>query len=312
MPRARTLIPVAVVLLQLAVVVTLVLAPPRDSPHEAPITLIGPPVVSTTFVDRLNALDGRPLSATAGTTADEAEREVRDGVVVAAVIIDLAREHDVLYLNGANGEHLNDALRREAESITASLDRTIDVVDVAPNATDRHVSYLVTLASLVTGFAVALVLYWRRVAATPHHTDTRRLRRLAIGLLAVALTLAAAGTVYTAAGWAALVLLTTTCATAFTGALARFAGPWGHGFAASLFVLTSAPLIRASHPLMLPGPWAEITPWLPHGAALDIAMHLAHFDGPGSPRSWALLTAYTAVSLFALALIDREVGRSEA
>ncbi len=308
MRRVRSLAPVAVVLLQVAVVVTLLLTPPRTTPKDAPITLVAPPVVSTVLVDRLNDRSGHPFDATAGTTADTAVREVKDGVVVAAVVVDLAREQDVLYVDAAGGERLNDALTREAGAVAASLGRTLDVVDVDPDPTDRRIPYVVTAAALALGFVLTLVLNWRHRSQGP----ARRPSRTRHGLVAVSLTVAVVAGVVAAVtdaagalGWVAVGVAATLTASTFTAALVRLVGVWGYGIAATLFLVTAAPLVRATDPLLLPGVWGDVTSWLPHGAVLDVTVHLSHFDGLGSPRSWALLLGYVLVSWLALTLSDR-------
>ncbi len=308
MRRARSLAPVVVVLLQVAVLVTLLLTPPRTAPQGSPVTLVGPPVVSTALVDRLNHRAGHPFDASAGTTAHAAEREVEDGVVLAAVVVDLSRERDVLYVDAANGERLNEALTREAGAVAASLGRTLDVVDVDPNPADRRIPYLVTAATLVLGFLVTLALNWRRRSAGPERGPSRTRHRLVAASLTVAVA-AGAGAIVTdltgVCGWVAIVVAATLTASTFTAALVRLVGVWGHGVAATLFLVTAAPLVRATHPLLLPGVWSDVTPWLPHGAVLDVTVHLTHFDGLGSPRSWALLLGYVLVSWLTLTLSDR-------
>lgn len=308
MRRARSLAPVVVVLLQVAVVVTLLLTPPRTAPRDAPVTLVGPPVVSTTLVDRLDHRAGHPFDASAGTTADAAEREVEDGVVVAAVVVDLSQERDVLYVAAANGERLNDALTREAGAVAASLGRTLDVVDIDPDPTDRRIPYLVTAATLVLGFLITLTLNWRRRSAGPERGSSRTRHGLIAASLAAA-SAAGAGAIFAdptaACGWVAIVIAATLTASTFTAAVVRLVGVWGYGIAATLFLVTAAPLVRATHPLLLTGVWRDITPWLPHGAVLDVTVHLAHFDGLGSPRSWALLLGYVLVSWLTLTLSDR-------
>ncbi len=308
MRRARSLAPVAMVLLQVAVVATLLLTPPRTTPRDAPITLVGPPVVSTALVERLNDRVGHPFDTTAGTTAETAEREVEDGVVVAAVVVDLARERDVLYVDAAGGERLNDALTREAGAVAAGLGRTLDVVVVDPGATDRRTPYLLTALALALGFVITLVLNWRRRSEGPGRRRPRTRHGLVAGSLAIAAVAGGVAAVTDPAGvlgWVAAGVAATLTSSIFTAALVRLAGVWGYGFAATLFLVTAGPLVRATHPLLLPGVWGDVTPWLPHGAVLDVTVHLTHFDGLGSLRSWVLLLGYVLVSWLALTLSDR-------
>jgi hypothetical protein len=77
-----------------------------------------------------------------------------------------------------------------------------------------------------------------------------------------------------------------------------------------VFVLTAAPLVRADHPWLLPTPWSEVTPWLPHGAALEAAGQVAGYGGAGTARPVAVLLAWVVVSLVTLAISRRERRRA--
>jgi hypothetical protein len=75
-------------------------------------------------------------------------------------------------------------------------------------------------------------------------------------------------------------------------------------------LVSAAPLARVEHPLLLPTPWVQLTPWLPHGAALDAARQIAWFDGAGTPRPVLVLIAWLAVSCVVLAVSRRERRRA--
>jgi hypothetical protein len=111
-------------------------------------------------------------------------------------------------------------------------------------------------------------------------------------------------------GWCLLLAIAMLATSAATLALAGVLGVGGVGFATLVFVVSAAPLARVEHPLMLPTPWVQLTPWLPHGAALDAARQVAWFDGAGTLRPAVVLLAWLAVSCVVLAVSRRERRRA--
>ncbi|WP_332665840.1 hypothetical protein [Aeromicrobium sp.] len=313
MGRRRIGAVLALGLLQVVVVISLALAAPSDHPHEAPVRLVAPPVVATAMIARTNS--DRALEARVLATAEEARDSVRAGHSVAAVVVDLRGEQDTLYVAGANGSALNRDLRERVERIERSFGRDVVVRDLVParaGDADHRGVYVIAALCSVLGFVVALVVTWLR--GPMEQTLVLGARRVAASA-AVALTLG--GLVGAGASlrydegflmWWAIAALTVLVGTLTTLALESVFGVLGIGVATTLFVLAAAPLVRLTHPLLLPEPWATITPWLPHGAALDAGTAQAYFGGP-ELRSLLIAIVWTMLSILTMIVARRERAR---
>ncbi|MRJ75757.1 hypothetical protein GEV29_04350 [Aeromicrobium sp. SMF47] len=309
----RAAVWVALGLMQLVVVVTLALAGPDASPHAAPIRIVAPPVVAASLVDSANALDGRPFSARALTTADEARASVASGRSVAAVVVDLRNETDVLYVASANGEDLNRAIVREVARVEGAYGRRADVRDVVRadrgDADHRRV-YLLTGLAVATGLVVAMVSTWRRgprsetLAAGAHRLAVNGAAAVVVGGLLAVYAGHAYGT--DLAGWWIVLALTIFAVSATTYAFESLFGVIGIGVAVTVLVLAAAPLVTLVHPLLLPQPWAAITPWLPHGAALAAGTSQAYFGADQLVRPVAVLVAWSVLSVLTSIVARRE------
>lgn len=305
MGRRRIAAVLALVLLQVIVVISLALATRSNHPREAPVRIVAPAVVATAMAERANA--DSALEAHVLATAEEARASIRAGHSVAAVVVDLRGEQDTLYLAGANGSALNRDVRERVESIERSFGRAIVVRDLVPardGDADHRGVYVIAGVCSVLGFVVALVVTWLRGPTEP--TLALGARRVAVSA-AVALSLGGligAGASLRYDGgfltWWSIAALTVLVGTLTTLALESVFGVVGIGVATTLFVLAAAPLVRLTNPLLLPEPWATITPWLPHGVALDAGTAQAYFGGPGLQPLliaivWAVLSVLTMV-----------------
>lgn len=298
---------------QIAVIVSLALVGPDNSTHGAPIRIVAPPVVATSLVEAANSAAGRPFDAGALATSEEARASVRAGRSVAAVVVDLVQEHDVLYVASANGSALNNAIAREVDVFEGAFGRTAVVHDLVAaksgDAGHRHVYWLAGL-SVLAGLVIAIVVTWRHGPRAETLLDGTR-RFIATSLAAVVLG-GIIGAVYathygTGLGlWWLLTTLTILAATGVTLALQSVFGVLGIGVSATFIVLTAAPLVGGVHPLMLPQPWSTITPWLPHGAVLEAGTNLAYFGGGQLVRPLLILGVWTALSLLTTAVARRE------
>lgn len=298
---------------QILVIVSLALAGPDDSTHAAPIRIVAPPVVATSLVEAANQAPGRPFDAGALATAEEARDSVRAGRSVAAVVVDLAQEHDVLYLASAHGTALNRVIEREVDAFEGAFGRTAEVRDLVPaksgDADHRRVYWLAVVAVLA-GIAVAVAITWRRgPRAETLLAGTRRF--VVTGLVSVVVggVLAVLYANYYDTGfgpWWLLTSLTILAAAMTTLALQSLFGVVGIGVATTVMVLTAAPLVTLAHPLMLPQPWSAITAWLPHGAMLDGGANQAYFGGGQLLRPFLILAAWTSLSVLTLIVSRRE------
>ncbi|MCW2750767.1 MAG: hypothetical protein JWR83_1877 [Aeromicrobium sp.] len=312
MGRRQAVAAVALGLLQLVVLVTLALAGPADEPHRAEIRVVAPPVVATALVNRANALAGSPVHAEALATAAEARRSVQHGHSVAAVVVDLAVETDTLYVASANGTDLNRAVRHQIDAVERSFGRGLVVRDLVParsgDAGARGV-YAITGACVLIGFIIAIVIAWRRGPVAPTlATGLARLAVVAAISVAVGMTAGVIAALRYNGGfvrWSLIAALTVLAVTTTTMALESLIGVYGIGVATTLFVISGAPLVRLISPLMLPAPWATVTPWLPHGASLAAGSGQAYFGGP-DVRPLLVLAVWVVVSVMTMGIARRE------
>ncbi|MCW2771596.1 MAG: hypothetical protein JWR27_3029 [Aeromicrobium sp.] len=303
-------------LLQLIVVATLALAGPDDDTHAAPVTVVAPPVVSSTVVDRVNALPGRPVDAVALSSRSVALESVRGGRSVAAIVVDLRRETDAVYVAGANGSRLNGVLARQVAAVEASYGRTVRVWDLVParsgDGGHRYV-YVLTGIGMLVGLLSAVVITWHEGPRAP--TLVRGIRRLVVN---TAVAVVAGGVMATfAAGyydapfalWWLVTALTVLAGATTTLALESLFGVYGIGVATTVLVLAAAPLVTLVHPLLLPQPWVTVTSWLPHGAALIAGTNVAYFNGEQVLRPVLVLAAWSAISIMTNVVARRELRR---
>lgn len=315
MRRRRLLAVGLLAVLQLVVVVTLALAGPEDATHRAPVRVVAPPVVGVTVVDRVNALPGQPLQAVALGSQDEAVDSVRSGRSVAAIVVDLRRATDTVLVAGANGDDLNRALRHKIDAVEATYARRTTVRDVAParagDAGHRSV-YGFAAACMLLGLLSAVVITWRRGprATTLSRGVQRLLVNAAVGIVAGGLLAGAMVRVYDDTGfwgWWLLAASTILAGAMTTQALVSLFGAYGLGVATTVLVLAAAPLVTLVHPLLLPEPWVTITPWLPHGAALEAGTSRAYFGGEQALRPTLVLVAWTVISIITNVASRREL-----
>lgn len=302
--------------LQVVVVVSLALAGPDDATHRAPIGISAPPVVASTVLKIIDAEPGRPVVARAIATAAAARASVQDGSVVAAVVVDLSSETDILYIASARGTWLNSAVERQVSAIEGPLGRRVEVRDLVParagDAGARGVFAIVGVL-VILAFAVPIVVTWLRGPVAP--TFGLGVLRLAVvsgssGALGLVAAMVAAGRYGgDVPGWWLIGTLTVLAGATTTMALQSLFGVVGIGIASTVFVLAAAPLVRVSSPLLLPEPWAFITPWLPHGAALDAGINQAYFGGGNLLPPMLVLLAWTALSVLTMVVSRRERTR---
>ncbi len=312
-PARRTWLIGAAMVLQAIVIGTLVLAPPASTPSNAPLAMVAPPIVAAVVVEEINGIAGRPFDASISPDRATAEQSLRAGDVVAAVLVDLSTQHDTLLLVAPNGTGANDAIRDTLQAIGAPRGRTL-TVEVLP-LPGRHpvAPYALVLLGTLIGFTAAVIVTVRR---GPVEASLRggalRLRRFVL-LAAVCAALAAVGGLAADVGalWlAAVTFLLVLIVALLTTALEAVLDVAGLAVATSLFMLTAAPLTRLIHPILQPEPWATLTPWLPHGAGLEIARSVTVFGGTGSARDWAVLLAYLGLAMATIATARRARTRA--
>ncbi|MCL3818524.1 hypothetical protein [Aeromicrobium wangtongii] len=313
----RGTLTLAVLALQLAVCLVLLIVPLHSEPHRAPVTISGPAVVADSLARQVRERSGGPLDAGAVTTAREARADVEQGRAVAALAIDLRLNRATLFVSSAQGAALTDAVSRVVGAVAAPFAVDVTTQDVAPlpdgSAGQRGLKIAVA-AAIAFGLVFAILVTWWRgpVADEWSHAALRiasAVGAAAITSLAIAVVAAdqVGGSVLAWWGVLALAMLATSAATL---ALAAVLGVVGVGVATLVFSVSAAPLARIEHPLLLPAPWGQVTPWLPHGAGLDAARQVAWFDGAAFARPLAVLAAWLVVSCIALAVARRERRRA--
>jgi len=306
-----------ILMVQLAACLAVLLVPLEPALHSAPVTISGPPVVTSALADQANAHADHPLDAGTAVTADDAREDVEQGRAVAAVAIDLRHDRTTVFVSSAQGEALGVAVTALVRATAEPFASTVVVEDVAPlpaGSSGQSGLRLVVVSSVALGLGIAVALTWRRGPVAD--TWAEALGRMgaaggigAGGALAIA-TFAAHQAGGGVGGWWLVVWLTAVATSAATLALEGLLGVAGIGLATTVFVVTAAPLARVEHPLMLPAPWGPVTPWLPHGAGLDAARQVAWFGGAGAARPIAVLVSWLVVSCVVLAVARRERRRA--
>lgn len=313
----RTATTALVLTVQLAVCLVALLVPIDRSPHHAPITISGPAVVATALADQADGRPGDPLDATPAKDARAARDDVEQGRAVAALAIDLRLDRATLFTSSAQGAELTDAVVGVMQVLGEPFAVTITRQDVAPvpsGSAGQAGLRLATGCAVLLGLGIAIaVTAWRGPVADTWRAAVRRMLFTAAvavvssGILAVVSAWRVGGGV---PGWWAALVLIVLATSAATLALEGVLGASGIGVATLTFVVTAAPLARVQHPLLLPDPWGAVTPWLPHGAGLDVARQVAFLDGPGPVRPWLVLVAWVLVSCVVLAIARRERRRA--
>ncbi|WP_300678258.1 hypothetical protein [Nocardioides sp.] len=295
---------VLALLAQAAIAGLLMWAVPASHPVDARLIIVAPPVVSTSLVASADALDGHPFDASAAASETTALADLAAGRADAVVVVDLSSDHDRLSVSAVNGPRGVAEITRAVNQVEASLGRTLTVATV-PIKGDRHTPYVVVLASLVLGFAAAVVVTWRHGSfATTFRAGLLRI----LGFVGFGAVL---GLCCVWLPWPTPVLVATlvTAAAVTTSTLTALMGLLGLAVASLLFVLTAAPLGRFSPTLFIPQPWQSINGAMSHGAGLDLATTMINFGGWGSPRPWAVLAAWIGVGILTLFLARVRSGR---
>ena len=296
------------------------------SPHRVPLGIAAPAVVGQGLAASADALPGRPFEAQVLDYADAAAASsaarvaVRDGSSYAALALDLTTETDTLFVSTVADAELDRVVRARVTAVEGGWGRRLRVVTVPPSRNgqvSRAAAYVLTALWVVLGFASTAGLTMARgpVAAT-FRLATARVVGLALACVGLSLFVAVLfGLYFGGLGgslgevWllGAATMLGAAWTTLALESLARLAGI---GAATTLFVLLAAPLFGLNDPRLLPQPWAAVTPWTLHGAALDVANRLVHFDAAPVLRALCVLAAWIGLPLLTMAVARRERVRA--
>jgi hypothetical protein len=287
-------------------------------PHRVPLGIAAPAVVGSSLASSADALPGHPFAAQVLDYADAAaafgaaRAAVRDGTSFAAVALDLTAETDTLFVSTVADAELNRAVRVRVAAVEGGWGRRLRVASVPPSRNgqvSRAAAYVLTALWVVLGFACTAGLTLARgpVAAT-FRLATARVVGLALACFGLSLVVAGLSWVFWGVFGTMWILGAATMLGAAwtTLALESLAQLAGIGAATTLFVLLAAPLFGLGDPRLLPQPWAAVTPWTLHGAALDVANRLLHFDAAPVLRALCVLAAWIWLPLLTMAVARRE------
>lgn len=309
-PRSVALVCLVLLLAQAALLVAVARNAQVGEPHELPVAVVTAPVVAQSLADQANAMDGTPFAAYVGRDAAAAEASVRRGTTAAGLDVDLRTTEDVLVLNEANGERLNQAILERVEALEGSYRRTVTVetVDTArgsPHSPD-------VLALLAHGIAFGFIVLVSLVLGPITRTLGRGvLRHVALaGVAVVAGVLLALSPLAGDAPWpkvAVVLALAVLVVGSATLALEALAGLAGLGIAVAVFFVQVSPLLLQVDTRLLRWPWRSIMQGTPVGAMeRALADLIIYDDAPGITRYVFVLAAWLVVALLT-SLVARRV-----
>ena len=309
MSRARIPVVVAALVLPVLVVVVLVLRPVPTDPRGATIALVADPVVTNAVVDAIEDGGDGTLEVVVTSSLESARASVEDGTLVAALSVDLDTPSDILYLAGANGSRVNEAVVSAVDEALVPFDRDVVVQDVHPADVPTHVPGWLVAVGLLVGAVLMLLRQWGsrflRQSRPPRHLA----ELIGTAGLLYGVVLGAAAFLVGLPGfppaWIGLGFLLVTISATVTSVAVRSIGVWGLGVVTALFVLPIWALTRAPHPLLLPEPIKTVGDWMPHGVAAEIAGRMALFGDGGTSRPWLVLLGWAVAGVLALALSHR-------
>ncbi|GAB2462297.1 DUF3533 domain-containing protein [Jatrophihabitans fulvus] len=322
---------VAVLLLQLGFVLSYIGAFHDPRPHRIEIGLVAPQQVAATSVQRLNALDGAPLSARVVGNEQQAREQIRSGDLSAALVVDPQGTSDRLLVASGGGASTATAVESVVAAVEKAQDRTVTTDDVVPlQAGDgRGLSgFYLVVGWMVGGYLVASLL---GVAGGARPATTRRAAIRLGALVPYAVLSGLGGAViagpvlgaidgHTVALWwlGALIVF---AAAAATTALQVLFGILGIGLAVLLFVVLGNPSAGGAYQDgVLPAFWRGIGNALPNGAGTDAVRRIVYFDGNGIGGHllvialWAVVgvvVALVAAARHARSATAEPVGRHE-
>ena len=310
-PR-RVAIVCAVVLLAQAVALAVLVRDVHDPrPHHAPVSVVAPAVVAHALAAQADALPGRPFDVTPTQDRPAALRDLRRGLTVGVVLVDLAHTEDTLVLSGAVDQRLTAAVRDQVEALERSHGRTVRVRTTSASGVSDDVVRGLAAGYGGLGFLLALLVSLRfgPVARTVRLGTRRILLVAAVSLAAAYLTVlllpgldgldGPAGLEVTAA-----LALTALVAATLTLALEGVVGFGGLGLSAVLYLVLATPQLLGMDRRLLPDPWPRLAGWTPPGAGLDAVSAGALFDGTGLRRPLLVLAVWLAAAVATL-LVSR-------
>lgn len=313
----RAVVTVTVVALEVVVAAFVALMPSSGAPHRVPVAISAPAVVASTLADQADRRPDAAIDAHPVGSMRQAIAELRDGTVVVAVEVDLRRDRTTVLVASAQGEQVTRAVVATIRPIADSFGTSVTTRDVvpAPSAPGAPWALRVLVAAVVAlGLGLAVVVTWRRgPVADDRREAVLRTATVVTTSAVVTAVVAAVATSWIGGSWLAFWAVGAMAAvsvSALTLALESVLGVAGVGLAATVAVATAAPLLRVDRIDLMAPPWRSVTPWLPHGAALDAFRQVAFFDASAVARPLVVLGAWSLVSVAVLVVARRERARA--
>jgi hypothetical protein len=287
------------------------------APHRVPVLVAAPAVVAQELAREASDLSDDPFEADWTADPDRARAAVHDGVVVAAVLVDLPETTDVVLVNPRQDPALTDAVTDRIAALEEARGRTIDVRPVVTSGSDaaeRLRLHVLICGLLGFGYAVAVSLLRGPVAATSGLGVLRvlGLAGVALGgsvllqlLPATRLPGADAVVIVLTAGYIFTIGVLTLAAEALAGLV-------GIAITAAAYTVLAAPLLVGTSRYLLPPPWPTVSAWTPTGAAQEALAAVAYFDPGRAIRPALALAAAGVVAVLVLLASRRFAGRSGA
>lgn len=304
-PRAALLV-IGVLGLQLLFIASYVGALHKPKPTDVAFGVVAPQQVSRQLVAQLDGLPGGPLDPRTVSSAAEAREQIMNRDIDGALIVSPEGRTDTLLVASGGGTVLSGSLERILTEVTASQQRAVRTVDVAPASPedfDGLSSFYLVVGWCVGGYLCASILAIS-AGTKPANRQRAVIRTAVMALYAVAGGIGGAviigpilgalpGSVWGLAGLGALVVFAVGM---ITLALEALTGIVGIGLAVLIIVIAGNPSAGGAFPLpMLPDFWRAIGPALPPGAGTWTARSIAYFRGNAVTGPLLVLSAWAVV-----------------
>ena len=309
-PKAVALVLLPATVLMLAFAFSYVGAFHDPTPHQVPVSVVGPPALAA----QLNGLPGDPLDARQASSRADALSQIDDREVYGAYDAAGNRLYVASAANRATAIALERTFNRIAAAQRRPAVRVTDVKPLPPKDPNGTAAFYSMIAWVFGGYIGATLI---GLIGSPRSSSTQRaaarIGALAgfgvfSGILSVVLLRASfdvfSGHVVAMCAVAALTIFASAAATA---GIQAAAGPAGTGLVILVFVIlgnaaSGGPFARP----LLPGLWRTIGGVLPPGASVDLARSTLFFDGARIAGPILVLVAWAAVgTALALALGGR-------
>ncbi|MFI9722545.1 DUF3533 domain-containing protein [Streptomyces sp. NPDC052396] len=317
--RAALLV-IGALVLHLAFIASYVGAFHHPTPRDIALGVAAPRPLSDEVAEKLGALPGTPLAPQLVDDRAQAVRGIRERELDAALVVDPRGTTDTLLVAGGAGASLAQAAEAVLTRAEAAEQRTLKVIDVAPQAAGDSrglTAFYLVVGWCVGGYLCAAILAISAGArpANPHRAVIRLAALALYAIVAGLLGTVIAGPVLGAlpgsiAGLWGLGALVVFAVGALTLALQGLAGIVGIGLAIALVVVLGNPSAGGAYPYpLLPPFWGTIGPALPPGAGTWSARSIAYFGGNALIAPLLVLSAWAvagSVVTFACAVLRGE------